>query len=335
MKTSIEAALGIQGVHPGENKRARTVGNYISYVVNFSLLLVVAQLVMQWAEPTETKSLSWVDEFVWAVFAIEFIVNVTLVTNKWRYVKNNWLNLAIVIVAAPVFKWDEDWVMVARSLRLILFVRVIFNLFDTVSKILSKNSFGMFLLVAIMFLIFSAVVFSLIEGVDIEDGLWYALVTITTVGYGDIVPKTEYGREFGALMIAFGVVLFSIVTANISAFLVGRDQQRTEHEILAYVKLVSQKLLEQEKANEEHIARILAHVNQKVALLENNLKDFNAKKIEQEIQALEEELKTFNGNKIVSELSVLESKISRLQTQQSEVILQKLKEIEAELGKKR
>ena len=57
------------------------------------------------------------------------------------------------------------------------------------------------------------------EGSNIKtggDALWYALVTIATVGYGDRYPITEPGRLIGSAMILVGVGIFSILTGFIS-----------------------------------------------------------------------------------------------------------------------
>lgn len=335
IRSQVEAVLGIQGVHPSENLRAKKVGQFFSYLVNLSLVLVVAELISFWVVPDGEQRLQWVDEWVWVVFTMEFLVGVYLVDNRWRYIRNNWLNFAIVVLVAPIFKWESDLLVIVRTMRLVLFIRVVFNLFDVLAKVLTKNSFGKFLLVSVVFLVTSALIFSYIEDVDFGDALWYALVTITTVGYGDIVPKTEYGREFGVLMILFGVVLFSIVTANISAFLVGEDQNRTEHEILDYVKQVYTRLMEQEQKNEAHLAQVLSHITYKVDNLEHSLKAFSIPKLNQELQSLEGALQVYHRlghEKLLTELRRLEEKIDRIeQIQQSEVRL-KLQKIEQQLA---
>lgn len=52
------------------------------------------------------------------------------------------------------------------------------------------------------------------------DGVWWALVTSTTVGYGDMVPVTPEGRGIAVLLMLVGIALLSVVTANIAAFFV-------------------------------------------------------------------------------------------------------------------
>jgi voltage-gated potassium channel len=49
---------------------------------------------------------------------------------------------------------------------------------------------------------------------SVEDGLWWALVTMSTLGYGDVIPTTTEGRLFGAIIIVLGAVFFSLLTAQ-------------------------------------------------------------------------------------------------------------------------
>lgn len=58
------------------------------------------------------------------------------------------------------------------------------------------------------------------------EGLWWALVTITTVGYGDITPKTTAGRLVGAALMVGGLVSFSLVTATVASIFIERKFRR-------------------------------------------------------------------------------------------------------------
>jgi len=58
---------------------------------------------------------------------------------------------------------------------------------------------------------------------SISDGLWWAFITLTTVGYGDVVPVTEVGRIIAALTMAFGISVYSLLIANLTHFLETRE----------------------------------------------------------------------------------------------------------------
>jgi voltage-gated potassium channel len=56
------------------------------------------------------------------------------------------------------------------------------------------------------------------------DGIWWAIVTLGTVGYGDIVPHTAWGRVLGSIVIVFGVTFISLLFATVTSYLVASDQ---------------------------------------------------------------------------------------------------------------
>ena len=57
-------------------------------------------------------------------------------------------------------------------------------------------------------------------------GMWWALQTVTTVGYGDVVPTTTAGRGVASVLLLGGLALISVVTASISSAFVSRAQQQ-------------------------------------------------------------------------------------------------------------
>jgi len=79
---------------------------------------------------------------------------------------------------------------------------------------------------------FGTVIFLIDPNVhSLSDGIWYAWVTVTHVGYGDIVPSSFLGRLLGALLILFGLGMFALFTASLSAALIGRDLGQVKMEM--------------------------------------------------------------------------------------------------------
>jgi voltage-gated potassium channel len=58
----------------------------------------------------------------------------------------------------------------------------------------------------------------------VGDGIWWAIVTLGTVGYGDIVPHTTWGRVVGSVVIVVGVTFISFLTATVTSMFVSADQ---------------------------------------------------------------------------------------------------------------
>ncbi len=63
------------------------------------------------------------------------------------------------------------------------------------------------------------------------DGVWWAIVTLGTVGYGDIVPHTAWGRVVGSVVIVFGVTFIAFLTATVtSVFVSSAEQEERQRE---------------------------------------------------------------------------------------------------------
>jgi voltage-gated potassium channel len=77
-------------------------------------------------------------------------------------------------------------------------------------------------------------------------GMWWALQTVTTVGYGDVVPGTVGGKAIAAFLMLGGLSLLSVVTATITSAFVARAQRQRhgdrEEELLRRLAEVSEKL---------------------------------------------------------------------------------------------
>lgn len=98
-------------------------------------------------------------------------------------------------------------------------------------------------------------------------GIWWALQTVTTVGYGDIVPTTLAGRVIAGLVMAFGIAFISFVTAGVTSTLVQRAAS-VAHE----ADLANQKQTEQRIVNElDRANQALSELGQRLDAIDSKL----------------------------------------------------------------
>jgi voltage-gated potassium channel len=87
-----------------------------------------------------------------------------------------------------------------------------------------------FLIVAIAVIsVTTGVIARLIDRRDfhsVGDGIWWSIVTLGTVGYGDIVPHTTWGRVLGSVVIVCGVTFIAFLTATVTSLFVADDQAK-------------------------------------------------------------------------------------------------------------
>ena len=182
----------------------------------------------------ENPAARWVqmaDWTIWAIFLLEYVVMVVVVPERIAYVKRNPLNLAVVALSYPALPAVFGLVRLARLarfLRLLRLMTVTARAIEALRIILWRR--GMFFLAGIsVFIIFAGgTCLTLLEPQTVKggvgDGVWWAIVTAATVGYGDIAPTTLAGRVIAVVLMLTGVGLISTLAASITAYFLGTEE---------------------------------------------------------------------------------------------------------------
>lgn len=161
----------------------------------------------------------------WVIFGIDYLVNLALAERRWHWFYTHLFDLAIV--ALPILR-------PLRLLRLITLLRILGR--STGARFRGRlivNVSG-----AAVLLVFSASVAILdaergYPGASIKtfsDALWWSVVTLSTVGYGDLYPVSPLGRFLAAAVMVGGVALIGVVTATLASWIVERVAVRDEAE---------------------------------------------------------------------------------------------------------
>lgn len=140
--------------------------------------------------------------------------------------------VALLIIVLPFLR-PLRVVRSARAIRLLRLGRLAGFLTrggQEVRRLLVRHQLHYALLVIVLVIFGCAgLVFALEEGAggsidSFGDALWWAMTTVTTVGYGDTFPVTPAGRGVAVLLMVSGIALFGVITANLAAFLVERAE---------------------------------------------------------------------------------------------------------------
>jgi len=197
---------------------------------------VALWIVLQWYLE-ETGALSHAvariaDWLVWLAFLLETVILTARVKDKRSYLFGNWLNLLIITAGFPYFWQYAPLIGMLRSVRLVLVLALLLRMSKSARKLLAQHRLGTTLIVAFFTMLLSGIIMSRIDPTvgDVWDGMWWAWVTMATVGYGDVVPHSGAGRLFASLVVLFGVVLISLLTANLAAFFIGSDVEKIDED---------------------------------------------------------------------------------------------------------
>lgn len=175
---------------------------------------------------------------VWACFAVDYLVRLALAEDRGRWFTRHLLELALVVL--PMFR-------PLRILRLVS-VLVVAQRFSASSMRVTVAVYTAFSSVLVL-LVGALTIYSAERGAPgggigtFWDALWWSVVTVTTVGYGDISPVTLEGRFTAALLMLGGIALLGVVTATVASWLVqqvagdaGAGEAARDAELLAELR---------------------------------------------------------------------------------------------------
>jgi len=222
--------LGLSGVSAYETAAAKRLG----YLFEWPMLSLAILIPFRWYfEYKGRLSTEWVyllDWAIWGLFVLETVMVTLWCREKSRYLRQNWLNILIIVAIFPPVWHVYSLPAALRLIRLIVLVDVFIRMVRVIYQFLQRNSLGTTLLAATIIIVISGVLISVIDPAFHSpfDGIWWAWVTVSTVGYGDFVPVSSSGRVFAIVLILLGMGLFALLTAQISAALIGRVGENIE-----------------------------------------------------------------------------------------------------------
>jgi len=154
-------------------------------------------------------------------------------------------------------------------MKIIMILTEALSLFkNLVNDLRGKRSLVYLLILAFSVAIASGLILYLLDPNihSLFDGIWSAWVTMTLVGFGDVVPTSFLGRLLSATLILFGLTLFSLFTAILSVTLIGKNIDTWGHDV---------RQLEQEtsriETEENQILHELARLHERMEALEKQL----------------------------------------------------------------
>lgn len=185
-------------------------------------LLVVALLLVE-----DTGWARTVNLVIWGVFVADYVGRLLLSTDKKAFFRANIVEL-IAIIPADQFRA----LRLLRVLRLLRAVSVLSRVLHDLRGIRDTNGLGWVLLVTFGVISASAGTVRFLEPsiTTWSDAFWWATVTATTVGYGDISPESAAGRVVAVVLMIVGIGTIGMLTASIATyFLGGVTKQSSPH----------------------------------------------------------------------------------------------------------
>jgi voltage-gated potassium channel len=176
---------------------------------------------------------------IWIAFAIELVVMLTVVPNKWGWLREHPLEVAIVVLTPPFL---PAGLQAARALRLLRLLRLL-RVARIARRTFSLEGLRYAAWLAGLTAVAGGAAFASVEGRSTWDGVWWAITTMTTVGYGDLSPETTAGRIIAIPLMIVGIGFVAVLTAAIAERFLATRIEHTEAEMTHEVEEAEIELL--------------------------------------------------------------------------------------------
>jgi voltage-gated potassium channel len=223
-----------EGFANEESKLYMVINDFIVLLIFFSIVSIVLESVQSYADQYATffNVSDWIVVFF---FSLEYIANIYVTKRKRDYIFSIWglIDLVAIIPTYLTGGIDLRAVKVLRILRILRFLRMMRMLrliklaknattpagaqAKTKISTLKMDLQIYFIALSMVLVTFSTAEYYIENGVtgtqftSIPNAMWWCIVTITTVGYGDMVPMTPLGRIVAAMAMLCGVALFGLL----------------------------------------------------------------------------------------------------------------------------
>lgn len=187
------------------------------------------------------------------VFVAELAFVLTVAPRKLAALRAHWLDTAIVLVTSPFFGELLASLRLVRLVRLLRLLRagvVIARALQAERRLTTGNTFRFIALTTVFLVVVAGAVQSTVNEGEFKsfwDGIWWAVVTVTTVGYGDLYPTTVSGRIIGIVLMFTGIGFLAVLTATIASLFVKADRVDETGEILETLRRLEADVAEMKK----------------------------------------------------------------------------------------
>jgi voltage-gated potassium channel len=232
--------------------RIERITKYPMALLGIAWLVIAIEILSTDLEGTASVALVAVLFVLWTVLLVEYVVRLVVTPDRRGYLKRRWVEPATVVV--PVF---QGWHLIGiEKMSLLLHEAEL-----RVEVVLKHHSLFRVLIAAFATLVLGAWLVLLFErnakGSNIHnyaDALWWGIVTVTTVGYGDRFPVTAGGRIVAVILMLVGIGLIGVLTATVASVFIkehtdaNRRELRKGHEDLGQqLSVISDRLADVER----------------------------------------------------------------------------------------
>lgn len=269
----------------------------LSIAILIDLILIIYTLISN--VPTDIyNNIIIFDTIVCITLICEFCLRLFKSDDKKQFFIRNWTELIAAIpfdlIMFP-FVLNGNFLILFIILKFIKVIALFLQFLETIDVFLKKTHLDEILGITLLVILVSTLAIYLFDPSinNLIDSLWFVLSTITTVGYGDVLPNSDIGRIIGLIILTFGVFIFSAVTGAMASYFTRKVFSMDNFNITendANIKILKEELAFNKdnlnKANDK-----LEKTYTEIAYIKQELDE-----TKQELREIKQELMKFNND---------------------------------------
>jgi voltage-gated potassium channel len=204
------------------------------FVILFSVVLVMLESVPSIAIK-HLQTLHILEWIITAIFTLEYIIRIIIVRRPFRYIFSFYGIIDLLSVIPTYLSLliiGSHSLVVIRMLRLVRIFRILkLTRYTAAGRSLgramwaSREKISVFIFLVVILVVIIGTVMYMIEGVthgftSIPRSIYWAIVTLTTVGYGDISPETPIGQFLASIVMLLGYAIIAVPTGIVTSELI-------------------------------------------------------------------------------------------------------------------
>lgn len=256
MQRQFSGGIFLVKVRGMEINRTMVIWIGLHVLIILDIFLITTAMIFDLSEDAALK-ITVFDFIVCVILLCEWALNFYKSSPKSVFLKqkDNWISLIASIPFDVLLPAVIPGIGLLRYLRLLKLLRIVvlFNrLFDGFERFMKKSNLDK-ILGGVIFtvLIFTVLLWIYGSSYGLFDDFYFVIVTLATVGYGDVTPHTFNEKVIALLLIIVGVFVFSTITAAISSFLTDRIMEGDDERIEDKLDKIEGNLEEISKENRE------------------------------------------------------------------------------------
>ena len=183
---------------------------------------------------------------IWAFFAVELAAVLSVAQRKRAALRAHWLDVAIVVVTIPLLGKAFAWLRLARFFRLLRFGVIVARALQAERRLTSGDSLRIATILTVTAIILAGAAQRTFSSDydSLWDGVWWAIETVSTVGYGDIYPTTVQGRLIALALMFVSIGFLSLLTAAFASRFVKQERSEEHLELMQTLRRIEADLAE-------------------------------------------------------------------------------------------